>query len=567
MFADPPYHQLPANGAYGAVTTVAQRPETQSRCNDGRTRAEWQVELFNQSYCPPSPDYSFRRQLGGGTRRRLSEPAQAADNASASGDAATDADGVSHAVDKGFVRSRFAGVNAEGSWHSFEFAPSIVPVIAELIINNVWVSGRAQLSNAPPPRNGQEVPISAEHFQVRWSRTYEQELYAQSTPSSDPSFPAELQRCKSIVSGATGTRSVIGDTLSVRQEGRGAHCPFWLYLWVPAQFSMVDYGRALAEAEAENHTQDLLFVWAKRGSTAMTTTGGVVLNPSNDGEQDSYPPPPSTPPMPPATPPPPPTSPPPSSPPALPSPSPPAPPAPPPAQIQSINVAQDFAIDGAESSDSVVGALEAQVEAIQERVDAFLSNITTVGARIRTNIGSLRNESEARASDSETPGAADPDARRQLGEEASECKYGARLQVSIEFASAVEASVLEQIKNKWSSLVNIDSSSGPTKCTEPEFDAVIVEDGAQESDEWLLLALLVSAGAVLCCCIFAACVCCRESRRCTKRRTKPCDYTKGAIGSSNATTDPSEFTFNGLTATASEETPANSTGPSRLRSK
>ena len=275
LFQDPPYDQLPASGTnYYTVETVDQRPETQSRCGNNMTRADWQVELLNKSYCPPSLDYTFRRR----ERRRLSEMyvhalAGATDRSIA---ASTE---LTHAVDRGFVRSRFTGVNDEGSWHSFEFAPSIVPVIVELLVNNLWVEGRAQLSNAPPPRDGHEVPVAPHHFQLRWSRTAEQEAFAQTAPPVDPQLPNELKRCKSIVSGATGTRAIIGDTLSVRQEGRGVPCPFALHLWIPTEFSMVDYGRMLSEA-ASNDTAELRFVWAKRGSTAMTTTGGVVLNPT-----------------------------------------------------------------------------------------------------------------------------------------------------------------------------------------------------------------------------------------------------------------------------------------------
>jgi len=216
-------------------------------------------------------------------------------------------------------------------------------------------------------------------------------------------------------------------------------------------------------------------------------------------------------------------------------------------------VAQDFAISGAESSESIVETLEAQVEAIQERVNAFLSNITTVGALIRTNIGSLRNESEAPPSDSETPGAADSGARRRLGEEASDCTHGARLQVSIEFASAVEASVLDQIKEAWPSLVDIDDS-GATACTEPEFDAVIVKDSVQEPDEWLVLVFLVSGGVVLCCCIVAACAYFRASRR----RTEPKGYIMGT-GDDSDVENKAKYTFKTQDAAEPVEAPTDST--------
>lgn len=503
MFEDAPYHQLPADGRYEDVQTVDQRPETQSRCNDNHNRAEWQVELHNQSYCPPSLDYSFRRQLDEPSRRRLSEGALNVTDEPYGRDL-THAPGVTHLRDNGFVRSRFKGVNSQGSWHSFEFAPNIVPIIVELIINNIWVEGRAQLSNAPPPRDGAEIPISSEHFQVRWSRTYEQEQYAKTTPSDDPMFPPELQRCKSIVSGATGTRSIIGDTLSVRQEGRGTPCPFWIYLWVPVEYSMVDYGRALAEAKSNNDTSDLLFVWAKRGSTAMTTTGGVLLNPGLQIEHEAHPPPPSPPPAPPSPPPsPPPPSPPPlpSSPPFAPPANPPTPPATPPSQIKEVNVAQDFSVSGSESMDVVVEELSAQLETIQNSVRVFVANLTNANVVVFTNVGSLRNESDPlNATGNAT---SELESRRRLNEDVEECANGARLQVLIQFTEAVEVYVVDILKEAWPRLVNF-SSWKSTPCNEPDFDVVIVPQDTVEVSEndrtILIIALSMSGCILLCCC-------------------------------------------------------------------
>jgi hypothetical protein len=491
LFEDPPYDQLfsaPSNN-YAQVTTVDQRPETQSRCKDGMTRAEWQVELYNKSYCPPSVDYSFRRHLTGPegseewqVRRRLSDGGDAAALGEAPTDllaAAGDDGGGSHDPDNEFVRSRFAGANAEGSWHSFEFAPNIVPVIVELLINNVWVTGRSQLTNAPPPRDGSEVPIAPEHFQVRWSRTLQQQLYAQSSPSYDVLLPPELQGCKSIVSGATGTRSIIGDTLSVRQEGKGVPCPFWLYMWVPAQYSLVDYGRALAEAEVGGDISDVLFVWAKRGSTAMTTTGGVVLNTASGMQLDAYSPPPPSPLLPPF--------------------SPPAPPQ----QVQALNVVQDFTIPGADT-EVVIKELTDQIDAIQSAVQSFMANLTDVKVSILTNVKSLRNESEAFSAG--VSGEPPPLALRRLAQEIGECENGARLQVSIQFSSLVDIGVVEAIKAEWPRLVN-DSLWKTTACTDPDFEADIVIPGPAEDSgndhHMLVIYILSGVGALLCCCCIA----------------------------------------------------------------
>lgn len=504
MFEDAPYHRLPAAGRYEDVQTVDQRPETQSRCSDNHNRAEWQVELNNQSYCPPSLEYNFRRQLDGPAHRQLSESSLNITEES-HGLAATHTPGVTHTRDEGFVRSRFKGVNSHGSWHSFEFAPNIVPIIVELIINNIWVDGRAQLSNAPPPRDGAEVPISSEHFQVRWSRTNQQKQYAKTTPSNDPTLPPELQRCKSIVSGATGTRSIIGDTLSVRQEGRGTPCPFSIYLWVPVEYSMVEYGRILAEAESKNDTSNLLFVWAKRGSTAMTTTGGVLLNPGSEYEQEANPPPPGSPPAPPSPPPsPPPPSPPPipNSPPFTPPANPPTPPATPPSQIKEVNIAQDFSVSGSDSVDVVVEELSSQLEVIENAVRSFVAKFTNANVNVFTNVGTIQNESNATVNP-----ISELESRRRLNEEVRECSNGARLRVAIQFTEAVEVEVIDMLKVAWPSLVN-SSNWKSTPCNEPDFDVVILPQdtstGSDEDQTLLIVALSTSGCILLCCCAFVA---------------------------------------------------------------
>jgi hypothetical protein len=506
MFEDAPYDRLWSGSSnnYGQVVTVDQRPETQSRCNDGRTRAEWQVELYNQSYCPPSLDYSFRRQLRGpgADARRLSEGGDALDDEGADLVAFdSDGGGGSHDPDKGFVRSRFAGVNDMGSWHSFEFAPNIVPVIVELLINNVWVTGRAQLTNAPPPRDGSEVPISAEHFQVRWSRTLQQKRYAQSTPASDPFLPSELQRCKSIVSGATGTRSIIGDTLSVRQEGRGVPCPFWLYMWIPVEYSLVDYGRALAEAKAANDTSELLFVWAKRGSTAMTTTGGVVLDPAHEVEHTAYPPPPSSPPSPPAPP----------RLPPLPPVLPPSPPASPPAQVQAVVVAQDFSMAGS-ASETVVENLNARLEEIETTIRVFVRNLTRSDVTVLTNVEPLRNDSTPNATNATNA----PASRRRLDEQAEECKNGARVSVSIRFETAVDGSVIELLQEEWPRLINT-TKWDTTACADPIFDVEISPpdptDDQESNQTVVVIVLSVGGGLVLCCCCTSLFVFCARRRQ------------------------------------------------------
>ena len=305
MFGDYPYNNI---SDYATTITVEQRPETQSRCLNGEARADWQSDLRTYDYCP-SDEYSVRQ------RRKLAiahsndiynEPFVTVD-ALAQGDQWNmPADTIdrgnkgTHPIDKGFVRTRHDGENAQGSWHTFEFAPTIVPVIVELFLHGVWSEGQAILSNAPPAASGDEVPIWPLRYQVRWSRTDEQRMVA-----------APGTQCNPIVTGATGTQTLIGDTLSVRQEGSGSNCPFYLQLWTPIDAPKTRPGRQLAvsyaNAEIEDYNPrrlsdndiDPRTVWATRGSSAMTTTGPVVLNPSNTyelPEAPNDPPPPSPPP-------------------------------------------------------------------------------------------------------------------------------------------------------------------------------------------------------------------------------------------------------------------------------
>ena len=305
MFGDYPYNNI---SDYATTITVEQRPETQSRCLNGEARADWQSDLRTYDYCP-SDEYSVRQ------RRKLAiahsndiynEPFVTVD-ALAQGDQWNmPADTIdrgnkgTHPIDKGFVRTRHDGENSQGSWHTFEFAPTIVPVIVELFLHGVWSEGQAILSNAPPAARGDEVPIWPLRYQVRWSRTDEQRMVA-----------APGTQCNPIVTGATGTQTLIGDTLSVRQEGGGSNCPFYLQLWTPIDAPKTRPGRQLAvsyaNAEIEDYNSrrlsdndiDPRTVWATRGSSAMTTTGPVVLNPSNTyelPEAPNNPPPPSPPP-------------------------------------------------------------------------------------------------------------------------------------------------------------------------------------------------------------------------------------------------------------------------------
>ena len=423
MFGDYPYNNI---SDYATTITVDQRPETQSRCLNGEARADWQSDLRTYDYCP-SDEYSVRQ------RRKLAiahsndiynEPLVTAD-ALAQGDqwnmpadTVVQGDRGTHPIDKGFVRTRHDGDNSQGSWHTFEFAPTIVPVIVELLLHGVWSEGQAILSNAPPAKSGDEIPIWPLRHQVRWSRTYAQS-----------SFAAPGTECNPVVTGATGTQTLIGDTLSIRQEGRGSNCPFYLQLWTPIDAQKVRPGRQLAigHANAElvdynprklsDNGIDPRTVWATRGSSAMTTTGPVVLNPSNTYELEEAP----------------------NSP---PPPSPPPPMAP--FEYTHLEVEIKFTSTNATDAQELVDALLQLKPSIDDQLREFVINITTF-ARLSSSIFAP-NSTSAVAIDDALPlfWAAAP---RRLSED--RCDDAAVLKVTITFDGVVLGPTVEALQENW----------------------------------------------------------------------------------------------------------------------
>ena len=423
MFGDYPYNNI---SDFATTITVDQRPETQSRCLNGEARADWQSDLRAYDYCP-SDDYSVRQ------RRKL-EIANANDiyneplvtmDALAQGDqwnmpADTVVQGNkgTHPIDKGFVRTRHDGDNPQGSWHTFEFAPTIVPVIVELILHGVWSEGQAILSNAPPAESGDEIPIWPLRHQVRWSRT-----------DAQHSFAAPGTECNPVVTGATGTQTLIGDTLSVRQEGRGSNCPFYLQLWTPIDAQKVRPGRQLAIGHASAGLEDYnprklsegdidpRTVWATRGSSAMTTTGPVVLNPSNTYELPEAP----------------------NSP---PPPSPPPPMAP--FEYSHLEVEIKFTSANVTNAQELIDALLQLKPSIDDQLREFVINITTF-ARLTSSIFAPNSTSAVAIGDALPMfWAAAP---RRLSEDS--CEDAAVLKVTITFDGVVLGRTVETLQENW----------------------------------------------------------------------------------------------------------------------
>ena len=516
MFRDAPYDKIgPENGKpLDLVETVDQRPETQGRCRDDRTRSQWHVLLHENSHCPP--DLTYGDDFSSSFRRRLADNGTASD-LGGSVDAVgytTDANSTSlHDPDNGFVRTRFKGVNSLGSWHSFEFAPNIVPVMVELMIHGVWSTGRAQLSNAPPPRDGAEVPIAADRYQVRWSRTQIQRDYATTSPPYDPYLPAYLQKCKNVVPGTSGTQVIIGDTLSVRQEGVGAYCPFWLHLWVPTDYSEVDIGRALSE---QKDGQDLLFVWPKRGSVAMTTTGASILNPSPNNEVNAHPPPPL---LPPSAPPPPSSPSPPATPPPPPSPpmSPPLPPTSPLKEYVKTTVTQEFTAKGQVAADVVrlldLYIMNAVERRIRYHIELYTNSTFVLLASIKA--GLYREESSGEIATVPTMRAL---AEQSSGQEVQCNEFGV-LSIVIQFSASVREENMNKIIEEWPDLA-IESNSTLESCNEPVFDSeVALSNGANDSNSAIVAVLVISGVFICCCCALMGAFLCFRRKSSAKVKT------------------------------------------------
>ena len=490
MFGDYPYDNI---SDYATTVTVDQRPETQSRCGNAESRADWQADLRTYDYCP-SDDYSTRQ------RRKLAiahandiynEPLVTADALAQDDHWNMPTDTVdqgtkgTHPINKGWVRTRHDGDNARGAWHTFEFAPQIVPIILELLLHGVWSEGQAILSNAPPPVDGNEVPIWPLRHQVRWSRT-----------DAQSAFAAPGTECNPVVTGATGTQTLIGDTLSVRQEGGGSNCPFQLHLWTPIDSPRVRPGRQLAignenaelvdpyrPRKLSDNGVDPRTVWANRGSSAMTTLGPVVLNPSNSYELEQTP---SLPPSPPMA----------------------------PIEYSRLEVEITFTSTNITDAQALVAALLEQKTSIDNQLYEYATNITTIASL--TSIIFAPNQTNA-AVTTATGGQFPlpwgvvgdylpllyPTAARRLSE--VDCDGAAVLKVSIAFDGFVLRDTLKALEDGWPAPLDEWGVDICGNITFTPTEGSLPEDGAGVNFVLLVIIVtLVGLATTACCCTVIA---------------------------------------------------------------
>ena len=490
MFGDYPYDNI---SDYATTVTVDQRPETQSRCGNSESRADWQSDLTTYNYCP-SDDYSARQ------RRKLAlihandiynEPLITAgvladdDHLNMPSDSSDQGTQGTHPINKGWVRTRYDGHNPQGSWHTFEFAPQIVPIILELFLRGVWNEGQAILSNAPPPANGDEVPYYPSRYQVRWSRS-----------AAQSAFAAPGTVCKPVVTGATGTQTLIGDSLSVRQEGSGSDCPFHLHLWTPADAQRARPGRQLAIGNEDanlvdpykprqltDSVDDPRSVWATRGSSAMTNLGPVTLNPSNTYELEEFP---SLPPPPPLA----------------------------PIEYSGLEAEITFTSKNITDVQALVEVLLAQKPSIDDQLYDFASNITTIASL--TSLVIAPNETSA--VNSAVPWGAVkhylsllyPTASRRLSED--DCEGAVVMKVTIAFEGVVMRDTIKALQDDWPSPRDESELEvcGDIKFTTTEAESQ-PEDDTGAGVNVVLLAIIVAVSLVMTCMVLLPC------RRAVKR--------------------------------------------------
>tara|TARA_B100001109_G_C18856909_1_gene472133 strand:- start:892 stop:2886 length:1995 start_codon:yes stop_codon:yes gene_type:complete len=484
MFGDYPYDNI---SNYATTVTVDQRPETQSRCGNSESRADWQADLTTYNYCP-SDDYSARQ------RRKLAlihandlynEPSITAgvladdDHLNMPSDSTDQGNNGTHPINKGWVRTRYDGHNPQGSWHTFEFAPQIVPIILELFLRGVWNEGQAILSNAPPPANGDEVPYYPSRYQVRWSRSPAQSAFA---------APGTV--CKPVVTGATGTQTLIGDTLSVRQEGIGSDCPFQLHLWTPADGQRTRPGRQLTIGNEDanlvdpykprqltDSVDDPRSVWAMRGSSAMTNLGPVTLNPSNTYELGQLP---SLPPPPPLA----------------------------PIEYSRLEAEITFTSKNITDAQLLVDALLEQKPSIDDQLYEFAMNVTTIASL--TSIVVAPNETSAVNSAVPSWGAVKhylsllyPSASRRLSED--DCEGAAVMKVVITFDGVVMRETIKTLQANWPAPRD---EWGLEVCGEIKFTTTEAEPQSDDDAAGvnvMLLAIIVAVTLVMTCMVILPC--------------------------------------------------------------
>lgn len=252
MFARPPYDV--------ALTTLTVdiRSDHSSECSGSNTRSDWQVAL-GSSYCP-----SGRRRLG----ETYNVKSAALATATATASSTSVATRTRHLSTR-YYDDATDGVKLErwvdlerGSW--FRISIDGLQQITELFLGNVWVDVGIGIVNQPYPSMHAEsvadYPADPNQVEIRWARRFE--LLGMGDDGN----------CQSIVNGVSGSISLYGDTLSVRQEGPASQqmCAFDLFVYKP---NAMTSSRASLEVAHRGDTN----LQVMRGSTWRNVQGVGTL--------------------------------------------------------------------------------------------------------------------------------------------------------------------------------------------------------------------------------------------------------------------------------------------------
>ena len=329
MFERPPYNVALS------TPTITLRSDQVAQCESSNTRADWQTTI-GASFCPSSGRRLSSTSSEAGFQLHASSCTTS--NCTAS---SLDAPFLVNASD-GVLLERWATSNV-GNWYRISIGG--IQTVTELILGNAWTDVPVGLVNDPYPRLSAPstlVPADPNRIEVRWARRFEL-------------LGRVETRCQAIVNGVSGTVALIGDTLSVRQEGRSTQpvCAFDLFLFIPGSMTSP---RKSAQFVGNLEIQVLAGSSWRGATSSAVLSNDVAVHLSEIGAIDGppmLPLPPSPPPPPPPTP---------ASPPG-PSPSSPPPPplAPSPPSLASVTTTvgaiENQSVDNALTAGIVIAAL------------------------------------------------------------------------------------------------------------------------------------------------------------------------------------------------------------------
>jgi len=255
MFERPPY-DVPLD-----TLTVDIRSDMDSECSGSESRADWQTTI-GASYCPAG-----RRSLQQQQQLSVAETRHGRHLSTLYFDDAVDG-----------VKLELHLELDHGDWYRISIEG--VQQVLELQLGNVWSDLPIGLVNDEYPHGDADVPanqpMDADRIEIRWARRFE---FLEDSGVYD---------CQNIVNGVSGSVALIGDTLSIRQEGsnRRALCAFDVFVYKPSSMTSARVSDDGAHANQQN-------LQVLRGSTwrNVQSVGVLTAHVSTDSVHPALPPP------------------------------------------------------------------------------------------------------------------------------------------------------------------------------------------------------------------------------------------------------------------------------------